>query len=107
MQMPLEINYRHINESPALDAAIREKAAKLEHFHPRLTGCRVTVEAPHRKGHQGALYQVHIRLTVPGAEIVVSHDSPDKSHEDVYVAIRDAFDAARRQLEDQIRIQRG
>ena len=63
--------------------------------------CRVVVESPHARHHQGRLYQVHIDITVPGAEWVASR-SADKNHahEDVYVAIRDAFDAAKRQLQE-------
>jgi ribosome-associated translation inhibitor RaiA len=51
----------------------------------------------------GKLFNVHITLLVPDGELVVNHDQ----HEDVYVVLRDAFDAARRQLEDNARRQRG
>jgi len=108
MQLPLKINFRNMSPSPAIEAVIREKAAKLERFHDRIMSCTVTVIAPHRHHHKGKLFQVHIDLTVPNGEIVVSRDNhEDHAHEDVYVAIRDAFDAARRQLEDFARKQRG
>lgn len=107
MQIPLEIDFHHLEPSAAIEQAVRSKAAKLERFCPDLTGCRVTVEAPHKHHHKGNQYNVHIRLTVPGAVIPVSHDAGDEGHEDVYVAIRDAFDAARRQLEDYVRVRRG
>ena len=104
MQKPLQITIHGMEHSPALDAHIREKAAKLEEFYPRMTACHVTVEQPHRHRQQGAQFEVHIDVRVPGrGEIVVNRQHA----EDVYVALRDAFDAAKRQLEEHIRLQRG
>lgn len=94
--------------SEAIEAHIREKAAKLDLFYDRITRCRVVVEAPHRHHHKGKLFNVRIDMTVPGGELVVNRDpSKRAAHEDVYVAIRDAFDAARRKLQDFARRQRG
>ncbi|HZP42154.1 MAG TPA: HPF/RaiA family ribosome-associated protein [Candidatus Binatia bacterium] len=108
MQIPLQVTFRNMPRSPAVEAAVRERADKLEEFHGRVTGCRVVIEAPHRRHRQGTLYHVRVDLTVPGREIVVSREpAAHHAHEDVYVAIRDAFDAARRQLEDHVREQRG
>jgi ribosomal subunit interface protein len=104
MQIPLEITFRNMPPSPAIEATIREKAAKLEQFHDRITSARVVVETPHRQHRKGKLFHVRIDLRVPGQELVVSRD-PASHHEfeDVYVAIRDAFDGAKRQLEDYVR----
>ena len=104
MQVPLQITVRDIPHSEALDAHIRERAGKLEAFYPRITSCRVVVEQPAQHKHQGKLYNVRIDIHVPGGEVVVSRDH---LHEDVYVTLRDAFDAAKRQLEDYARRQRG
>ena len=103
MQIPLQITFHGMERSDAIEAKIREKAAKLDRFHSRLTSCRVVVEVPHRHHHKGKLFSVRIDMTVPGGELVVNRDSSDHSHEDVYVAIRDAFNAAIRQLEDHAR----
>jgi len=95
---------RRVARSPTIEGRIREQVAKLEDFHQRITGCRVMVEAHHRRHRKGKLYHVRIDVTVPGTELVVSRDAQqDHAHEDVYVAIRDAFDAARRQLQDYAR----
>ena len=107
MPIPLEIDFRNLERTPALEDALRKKVDKLEHFCDRITRCHVTIEAPHRHQHKGKQYQVHIRLAVPGRVLAVSHESGESSHEDAYVAIRDAFSAMRRQLEDYVRIQRG
>ncbi len=70
--------------------------------------CRVVVEAPHKHHHRGNIYHVRIDITVPDEELVVSRDpGQQQTHDDVYVAIRDAFKAARRQLEDYARKRRG
>lgn len=107
MQLPLQITFRNMDSSDAIETNIREKAEKIERFAEHITSCRVIVEAPHKHQHKGQLYNVKIDITLPGEEIVASRH-PDKhhAHEDVYVAIRDAFAAAQRQLEDYVRKQR-
>ena len=109
MQTPLQITFRNTEPSPAVEADIRKKTDKLEQFYDRIMSCRVTVEMPHGHHHQGKLYEVRIELGVPDDVLVVSHEHHhrDTAHEDVYVAIRDAFDAMRRQLEDHTRRRRG
>src|SRR6185369_13218572 len=90
------------------EARIREQVAELGQFYNRLISCRVVIETPHRHQHQGRLYGVRIDLSVPGRELVIGREpSQHHAHEDVYVAMRDAFDAARRQLEDHARRERG
>lgn len=107
MQLPLQITFRGFPHSDAVEAAIREKAAKLDEFFPRLMSCRVMVEACHHHHHQGNLYHVRIELGVPNKEIAVSREHHDEqAREDIYVVIRDAFDAAKRQLEDYSRVLR-
>jgi cold shock CspA family protein len=90
--------------SEAIELAIRERAEKLDRFSDLIMGCRVVVEARHRQHRQGRLYHLRIDLTVAGEEIIVSREPVlHHAHEDVYVTIRDAFDAARRRLEDSAR----
>lgn len=108
MKQPLQINFRDIPPSEAVEARVREKAAGLDKFYDQIMTCRVMIEAPHGHHHKGNLYHIGIDLTVPNGEIVINRDPKDHhAHEDVYVAIRDAFDAARRKLQDYARIQRG
>ena len=108
MQQPLQINFRDIPQSDAVEARVREKAGKLDKFYDQIMTCRVMVEAPHSHHHKGNLYHIRIDLTVPKGEIVINRDPKEQhAHEDVYVAIRDAFDAARRRLQDYARKQRG
>lgn len=108
MQIPLQIRFRNLEPSTFIEDAARKRAQKLERFVDDIVSCRVTIEAPHLKQHHGNLYNVSVDVRVPGKEIVVSR-SPDDDHacEDVYVALRDAFDAARRQLQDYQRERRG
>ena len=107
MLKPLQITFRHMDPSEAVESKIRERAEKLEKFYDQIVGCRVVVEAPHKHHHKGGLYWVHLDITVPDGELVVNRNpSQRSSHEDVYVAIRDTFDVARRRLEDYARRQR-
>lgn len=108
MQVPLEITFHDIDHSASVEAEIRRRAAKLERFAADIVSCRVTVEAPHKHQRHGRLYRVSIDIRLPGNEIVVNRDpAGHHAHEDVYVAIRDTFKAARRQLHDTVRIRRG
>lgn len=107
MQTPLQIAFRNLERSEAIAAKIEERAAKLESYYDPIIGCRVTVEAQHKHHRRGNQFHVRVDVTVPGGELVASRE-PDEHHSysDVYVAIRDAFDAMRRQLEDHARKQR-
>ena len=108
MKMPLQVTFRNMDPSPAIERRIREAATKLDQFHDHIMSCKVVVESPHRHHHKGNLYHLHIDLKTPGKEMSVTHEHHGKhAHEDVYVAIRDAFDAMKRQLEDHARRHRG
>lgn len=108
MALPPQLTLRGMGPSPALERAVARKLAWLERYFPRIMGCRVTLEAPHRHRRKGRLYRVRIDLTVPGGELVVARNpSLHAAHADVLVAIRDAFDAARRELMDYARLKRG
>lgn len=96
MKLPLQITSRNVSLSENAEQTIREKAAKLDQFYDRIMGCRVLVEAPHRHQQHGNQYNVRLDITVPGSEIVIKREE----NEDLYVAIRDAFDAARRKVKE-------
>jgi cold shock CspA family protein/ribosome-associated translation inhibitor RaiA len=104
MQVPLRITFQDMATAPAVEARIRERVESLESFFPGIVSCRVAVGSGARRHQQGRMYHLSIVLTVPGHEIVVNRDPPEHhAHEDILVAVRDAFDAARRQLEDYVR----
>jgi ribosomal subunit interface protein len=102
MEIGLQITARDIEVTDAIRADIEEKAGKLDKYYDRIMRCRVVIETPKRHQHEGKLYDVHIYMTVPGGELVVKREL----NKDLYVAIRDAFQAARRKLEDFARQQR-
>ena len=108
MQIPLRITFRDMPSSETVEARVRERAAALERFHPKITGCHVVIEAHHRHHRQGHLYHVSVHIVLPEGEIAVTRDPAEHhAHEDVLVAVRDAFDAAERRLEDRVRRLRG
>ncbi|MCB1739902.1 MAG: HPF/RaiA family ribosome-associated protein [Gammaproteobacteria bacterium] len=108
MQVPLQITFRNMEPSDTVEARIRERVERLEQLTDDIISCRVVFESRHQHQHHGNLFQIRIDLKLPGTELVSSR-SPDAhhAHEDPYVAIRDAFDAMRRQLEDHTRKRRG
>ena len=103
MQVPLQISLHGIAHSDALCRTIREKAERLERYYDRITSCRVALELAGRHSRKGKQFRARIDLKVPGGEIAVTHGHD----EDLQVALRDAFDAARRRLEDHARVRRG
>lgn len=108
MKLPLQIVFRNMEPSAAIEADVRERVDKLDRFYEHIMSCRVAIELHHRHHHQGNLCHVRVDLKVPDSEIVASREpSEHHAHEDVYVAIRDAFNAVQRRLEDYIRRRRG
>jgi len=109
MQTPLQIAFEGVGHSETIEAWIREEAKKLDHMDEHITSARVVVAKPTKRHYAGAPYQIRIHLTVPGgADINVNHDPGiGKRHDDMKVAIHDAFRAAHRQLEDMLRKRQG
>jgi cold shock CspA family protein/ribosome-associated translation inhibitor RaiA len=110
MQIPLKIDFEGgLTSSDALRARIEREAAKLERYSDRITTCRVAVIGRSGRRHKGDLYEVRIQVVMPGkADIVVDRNpDADHAHEDPYVAVRDAFAAVRRRLQDRQRRMEG
>jgi cold shock CspA family protein len=105
MQTEPQITFHQLDSSPALEALIRSEIADLEQFFDGIVSCRVAVEAPNpnHHGHAG-IYRVSIEIHVPREQLAVARARGDHpEHADAYVAVRDAFRAARRRLEDYVR----
>jgi cold shock CspA family protein len=108
MQIPLQLSFRNFDPSAAVEAAVRKRVDKLERIDSSITSCRVTIEQAHRHHQKGNLFHVVVDVRTPAGEVAVSRMPDDEhAHEDVYVAIRDAFDAVRRRLQDQLREAQG
>jgi hypothetical protein len=89
--------------SAAVETRVRELANHLGVFSDKITSCRVVVDSPHRHHHQGKVFNVKVQLMLPGEDVVVDMERPDRpGHDDVYVVLRDAFDAAKRQLQQRM-----
>ena len=113
MLIPVRITFRGLAPSPTLKSAVRERIAWLDQFYDRIQRCDVLVERPHRHQRTHRRFHVRIELRVPGGQpVVVSHRpdtyaTPAGIVEPAHAAIHEAFDAARRQLQDLARRQRG
>ena len=109
MQTPPETAYRNFDAGSHVRDRVGQEIARLEQFFPRIISCRVVVERINRRHRSGDLYGARIFISLPdGKDVAVNREPGDAhAHEDVLVAIRDAFDAAQRQLEDFARIERG
>jgi ribosome-associated translation inhibitor RaiA len=100
MDIPLQVTFRGLAHSPALSDRIRDKATKLHTQHPRITSCRVTVEARHRHHAQGRSFSARIEIHAPDQDVAVGYGE----NEDPHVAVREAFDAVHRQLQAHVAI---
>lgn len=109
MQVPLQITFRESSDpSGAIRARIHEYVEKIDTYHKNVIGCQVVVDAPHHHQHRGNLYQVRINLSVPGHKFIASSEAKhNHAHEDVYVAVRDAFEALNRQLDTLTHVRQG
>jgi ribosomal subunit interface protein len=106
MEQPLKISFHGVDPTPAIESRIRERAAWLERFNHDIVSCEVAVEAPHRHQRKAVSFTVRVDLVVKGGELVVGGDQAH-ANGDLYVAIRDAFAAARRQLQEHAQRRRG
>ncbi len=108
MQIEPRVTYRNVEPSDALHAKIQQRIAHLDRLFPNLTSCRVSVARDDAHQHQGRHYHVRVDVTAPGHELVVDHAAAqDRGHEDPYIAVRDAFDAMQRRVQDLARTMRG
>jgi ribosomal subunit interface protein len=104
MKIPLQVTFRHMKRSESVEAKIFERAAKLERLHDQIMAGRVVVDLPQQRQRKGKIFHVQIDITVPGRELVVNRDPLlNHAHEDVYVAVEDAFDAMERKLKEHSR----
>ena len=120
MRDSVQVTFRNMSAHAALSEAVQAGADWLETFHPDVAGCRVALEFPHRHKKHGRPLSIHIQLSMPGEDVIVSHqtllhrapaapgsDTTGEDHRDAVAAINDAFDVARRRLEDAARKRRG
>lgn len=121
MRDPIQVTFRNMSAHEALSDAVRSRAHWLETFDPGVAGCRVALEFPHRHKRHGRPFSIHIHLSLPGEDVTVRHetllhqnvaalydaDTARGDHRDAIAAIHDAFDIARRRLEDAARKRHG
>lgn len=108
MEVPLSITFRNVDRSEWIEQDVRGYVDKLDEICDRITSCKVVIEAPHKHHRHGNLYRVQVHVSVPRKELTVNRDKADHpEHADLHIAIRDAFHAMRRQVEDYAREVRG
>jgi ribosome-associated translation inhibitor RaiA len=124
LPIPVQTTFRHMRSSPAVAARVEAEADKLRRYYSGIHHCHVVISAPHRRQQVGHIYSVHLELGVPREHLAITHEHASHTqakrnagvsrrpktsgaHEDIYVVLREVFDAARRRLEDYARRQRG
>lgn len=108
MQGPLQVRYHGLEPSGVLSEVIEERLMGLEHVYQHITDCSVAIEQRNHRRRKGNTLRVTIELRVPGTEIIVSREHPqDLTHDDPLIVLRDAFDAAKRRLQDYAQRMRG
>jgi ribosome-associated translation inhibitor RaiA len=104
MPAEVQISFRGMEPSPSAEAQVRRRVEELQQISDRVSSFRIVLGADHRHHRKGRIYYAHVDLALPGGNIVVSREpGEDHAHEDMHVSIRDAFDTARRRLQDHLR----
>lgn len=107
VHFPIQIVFRNLPHSQAVEDNVRKHAEKLGQYFDRIMSCNVGIETHHHQ-HKGNIYHVRIDLRVPNSELIANRDLPlNHAHEDLYVAVRDAFSAMKHQLQTYADKQRG
>ncbi len=97
--VPIQVSFHGCDHSDALEGDIQAHVDKISEYYGRITTCRVVVEAPHKSHAKGKLFHINIDMSLPGAGHVIHNDHGNNpAHEDVYVAVRDGFDAIEKQI---------
>jgi ribosome-associated translation inhibitor RaiA len=106
MSIPVQITFRGMSPMPSIGSLIEERSSRLERFSDRIIRCRVIVGIPHRHHRNGRRYSVHLDIATPLGNVIVTREPLTATGEELDVAIRDAFDTATRQLEEEGRRRR-
>jgi ribosome-associated translation inhibitor RaiA len=108
MRIPMQITFHGLPHSQDIESKITEAAEKLDRIFGEIMSCRVVVDLDNRRHKRGNLYRIHIDVSVPGTELYVGREPGDRNaHKDAFVAIRDAFNAMERQLQEYGEARRG
>ncbi|MEO7163874.1 MAG: HPF/RaiA family ribosome-associated protein, partial [Bdellovibrionia bacterium] len=106
MEVPLRLTFKNLDPSNAVASHVRELLDRLAKFYPRIVSCLVIIEVPHRNHQKGNLFLIHIILNIPGGELAIKqHQKLAVANQDIYVAIHEAFDRAKRGLDEHNQIQ--
>jgi len=107
MKLPLQVTFHNTDPLPGVEEVIRDRADRLNRYCEHIMSCRVVIDVPHRHHRAGNLYQVRLDITIPGDEIAVTREAPEhEAAKGLSAAVKDAFDAADRLLEDYVRRRR-
>ncbi|PCJ25603.1 MAG: ribosomal subunit interface protein [SAR86 cluster bacterium] len=99
MTNEIQVVFHNIDQTDALTEAVQKRIQKLSRFCDQIINGRVVLDSPHNNHHKGRVYSVSLEIHTPNLEVRVNQDQHDNhAHEDLYVAIRDAFNVAERQL---------
>lgn len=99
MTNEFQVVFHNLDQSDAIMDAVNKRISKLERYCDQIITGRVVLDSPHNNHHKGKVYSVGLEIHTPQKEVRVNQDQHDNhAHEDLYVAIRDAFNAAERQL---------
>lgn len=99
MTNEFQVVFHNLDQSDAINEAVQKRISKLERYCDQIITGRVVLDSPHNNHHKGKVYSVGLEIHTPTKEVIVNQEQHDNhAHEDLYVAIRDAFNAAERQL---------
>ena len=99
MTNEFQVLFHNIVQTDALAQAVQKRINKLERYSDQILSGRVVLDAPHNNHYKGKVFSVGIEIHTSLKEIIINQGKQNNhAHEDLYIAIRDAFNAAERQL---------
>lgn len=93
MKSAVDVVYRDLDSSAALNDIITKKLEKLSRYTDQIIHSRVVLDAPHQHKHKGKQYRASIELDIKGHPVAITQDD-----ESIHVAVRDAFSSAERKV---------
>jgi cold shock CspA family protein len=105
MQTPVQIDFQGLDVNPEIRRVIDARLKQFEDRFGRITAGRIMLKAPGGHHRTGGQYEITVRLALPDGREVNIGRTPlkDERYADLNFAINDAFNRARRQLQDQVR----
>lgn len=93
MKSAVDVVYRDLASSTAINETITKKIEKLNRYTDQIVHSRIVLDTPHNHKHKGKQFRASLEIDLKGSPIAITQDN-----ESIHLAIRDAFITAERKI---------